>query len=109
MECALLRVKDVDFQRHEIVVRQGKGGKDRITMLPLSPVQPVREPLGPDCGRRQRSVYEECCSHGKQGFVRRSNWSGTQHTLWFTFTRGRPQAELLISLYRCLGLTDCVV
>lgn len=30
-----LRVKDVDFERLEIVVRDGKGAKDRVTMLPL--------------------------------------------------------------------------
>ncbi len=34
MECVRLRVKDVDFARHEITVRQGKGRKDRRTMLP---------------------------------------------------------------------------
>ena len=34
MECVRLRVKDVDFERAEIVVRDGKGAKDRITMLP---------------------------------------------------------------------------
>jgi integron integrase len=35
MEGVRLRVKDVEFTRHEIVVRDGKGAKDRITMLPL--------------------------------------------------------------------------
>jgi integrase len=39
MECAQLRVKDIDFQRREITIRRGKGGKDRLTMLPLSLVQ----------------------------------------------------------------------
>lgn len=34
MECVRLRVKDVDLERAELVVRQGKGGKDRRTMLP---------------------------------------------------------------------------
>ena len=34
MECVRLRVQDVDFSRREITVRQGKGGKDRRTMLP---------------------------------------------------------------------------
>jgi integron integrase len=33
MECARLRVKDVDFERRQIMVRQGKGRKDRLTML----------------------------------------------------------------------------
>jgi len=33
-ECLDLRGKDLDFDRHQIVVRQGKGRKDRVTMLP---------------------------------------------------------------------------
>ena len=35
-ECLELRVKDLDFDRHQIVVRQGKGRKDRVTMLPAA-------------------------------------------------------------------------
>ena len=34
MEAMRLRVKDVDFGRKELIVREGKGGKDRITVLP---------------------------------------------------------------------------
>jgi integron integrase len=34
LECAELRVKDVDFARNQIIVRSGKGAKDRVTMLP---------------------------------------------------------------------------
>lgn len=34
MECCRLRVKDVDFERGQIVVREGKGDKDRVVMLP---------------------------------------------------------------------------
>ena len=34
MECVRLRVKDVDFERGEIIVRDGKGQKDRVTVLP---------------------------------------------------------------------------
>jgi len=40
-ECLRLRVKDVEFTRNEIVVRDGKGKKDRVTMLPGA----VKEPL----------------------------------------------------------------
>jgi len=36
MECLRLRVQDVDFSRNEIMVRDGKGAKDRLTMLPES-------------------------------------------------------------------------
>ncbi len=36
-----LRVKDIDFDRLQITVRQGKGGKDRMTMLPASLACPL--------------------------------------------------------------------
>jgi len=36
MDALRLRVKDIDFERNEIVVREGKGAKDRVTMLPIS-------------------------------------------------------------------------
>jgi len=36
MECLRLRIKDVDLERLEIVIREGKGAKDRITMLPAT-------------------------------------------------------------------------
>ncbi len=42
MEGLRLRVKDIDFARNEIVVRNGKGGKDRRTMLPRSLVEPLQ-------------------------------------------------------------------
>ena len=43
MEVVRLRVKDVDFERLEIVVRDGKGGKDRVTMLPRKLATPLQE------------------------------------------------------------------
>lgn len=42
MELLRLRVKDVDFKRGEILVREGKGFKDRVTMLPKIEVEPLR-------------------------------------------------------------------
>jgi integron integrase len=45
MECIGLRVKDVDFDRGLIVVRQGKGKKDRVVMLPASLQPALREQL----------------------------------------------------------------
>jgi len=41
-ECLSLRVKDSDFGRNEIMVREGKGGKDRHTMLPAAAREPLR-------------------------------------------------------------------
>jgi integron integrase len=45
LECARLRVKDVDFDRRELVVRDGKGRKDRVTMLPGGLVLPLAKHL----------------------------------------------------------------
>jgi len=42
MECCRLRVKDVDFSRNQIVIRAGKGDKDRYTMLPTAVQQPLQ-------------------------------------------------------------------
>ena len=45
MECIRLRVKDVSFEKNEILVRDGKGGKDRRTMLPAKLCDPLRTQL----------------------------------------------------------------
>lgn len=45
MEAVRLRVKDVEFSRREILVREGKGFKDRITMLPASLSEPLRQQM----------------------------------------------------------------
>lgn len=44
-ECLSLRVKDIDFGRNEITVREGKGRKDRKTMLPVAAREPLRAHL----------------------------------------------------------------
>jgi integron integrase len=45
MECLRLRVKDVDFARGEITVREGKGARDRRTVLPASLVPPLQREI----------------------------------------------------------------
>jgi integron integrase len=45
MECLRLRVKDVDFGNHQIVVRDGKGEKDRVTILPDSVIPALQTHL----------------------------------------------------------------
>lgn len=45
LEGLRLRVKDVDFERREITVRDGKGGRDRRTMLPERLIEPLRSHL----------------------------------------------------------------
>jgi integron integrase len=53
MECLRLRVKDIDFARRQILVRDGKGQKDRITMLADRFSEPLKSQL-----ERARAVYE---------------------------------------------------
>ena len=60
MECVRLRVKDVDFERAEIVVRDGKGAKDRITMLPQALVGPLQ-----DQWRWRRQLFEDDKAKGR--------------------------------------------
>ena len=45
MECVRLRIKDIDFELAQITVRDAKGGKDRITMLPLNMSEALRRHL----------------------------------------------------------------
>jgi integron integrase len=59
LECCRLRVKDVDFVRKEITVRDGKGGKDRVTLLPAR----VSEPLAAHM-ERVRSQHAEDVRRG---------------------------------------------
>jgi integron integrase len=59
MEALSLRVKDVDFEKREIVVRCGKGGKDRVTMLPDSLVMPLKAHLG-----RVKQLHEKDLAEG---------------------------------------------
>jgi integron integrase len=45
MECMRLRVKDLDFGQRQILARDAKGGKDRVTILPNSLIKPLRVQL----------------------------------------------------------------
>jgi integron integrase len=59
MECLRLRVQDIDFSRNEILVRDGKGAQDRITMLPASLKKPLQEHL-----KKVKAVHERDLGEG---------------------------------------------
>jgi integron integrase len=59
MECLRLRVKDLDFAQHQIIVRDGKGMEDRITMLPDSLVPSLQEHL-----QRVKRLHEQDLAAG---------------------------------------------
>lgn len=58
-ECVSLRVQDLDFARNQIVVRNGKGGKDRVTMLPAALKAPLHEHL-----KAVRAIHETDLAEG---------------------------------------------
>ena len=58
-ECLDLRVKDLDFDRHQIIVRQGKGQKDRATMLPAAARKELTRHLAD-----VRRLHERDLAHG---------------------------------------------
>jgi len=59
MECLRLRVQDIDFTRNEILVRDGKGAKDRITMLPESLKKPLADHL-----KQVKSIHDKDLAEG---------------------------------------------
>ena len=59
MECVRLRVKDVEFSRREIIVREGKGFKDRVTMLPQILLEPLQQHLA-----RVRKLHKDDLAQG---------------------------------------------
>jgi len=62
MECIRLRVKDIDFERHQIMVRDGKGQKDRITVLPERFAPLLEEQL-----TYARTLHEKDIEEGTSG------------------------------------------
>jgi integron integrase len=93
MECLRLRVKDVDLERGEVIVRYGKGGRDRMTMLPAVLVEPMRHQL-----RRIMDLHERDRRNGLPGVelpfaLERKNPSAGKELAWQWYF---PQRSLAI-------------
>lgn len=58
MECLMLRVKDIDFGSNQILVRAGKGDKDRHTMLPTAVKEPLAKHLDLIKRQHQRDIEQ---------------------------------------------------
>jgi integron integrase len=94
MESLRLRVKDVDFEYSQIVVRNGKGQKDRVTVLPDSVVEPLRSHLV-----LVREQHERALRHGYAGVelpeaLRRKYPSAESSWAWqYVFPAARASAD----------------
>ena len=100
LECLRLRVKDIDFASREILVRDGKGAKDRVTMLPESLIEPLRRHL-----ERVRELHGEDLAAGygsvylPYALDRKYPNAGTQWMWQYVFPSARlskdPRSEVI--------------
>jgi integron integrase len=89
MECVRLRVKDVDFERREILVREGKGNKDRVTMLPGALCEDMQAHL-----ERVRGLWEQDRAVDREGVfmpqaLEKKYPNGGKSWPWFWFFPAR--------------------
>ena len=59
IECLTLRIKDVDLERRELLVRRAKAGKDRVTLIPEAARRPLQDQLG-----RAKQLHERDLAAG---------------------------------------------
>lgn len=60
VECIRLRVKDIDFEMNQIMVRDGKGGKDRYTLLPQKLISYLKEQIKAVDALHQHDLIKGC-------------------------------------------------
>ncbi len=58
MECCTLRIRDIDFERAQIIIREGKGQKDRLVMLPGASEPQLREQIDRVLNRHARDLKQ---------------------------------------------------
>ena len=94
IEVLTLRVKDVDFAYRQVTVRGGKGGKDRVTMLPEPVVEPLQAHLGRVRALHQRDL---AAGHGEVwlpgALARKYRNAGRQWGWQFVFPSGQLSAD----------------
>ncbi len=90
LEACHLRIQDVDFDHHQLVIRSGKGNKDRVTMLPSSLRDELRAHL-----ERSRETFEQEIGEGgsievPHAFARKDPRAGQRWPWFWVFPATRP-------------------
>lgn len=110
MECVRLRVKDLDFAYHQIIIRDGKGAQDRIPMLPQSLQEPLQHHLS-----RTRWLHEEDLAHGygdvylPYAFARKAPSAGKAWEWQYVFPAARRSIDPRSGLERRHHLSESVL
>jgi integrase len=110
MECLRLRVQDIDFSSNQIMVRGGKGDKDRVTMLPATVQEPLRRHL-----EEVRTQYQQDRENGRGGTslpnaLERKYPNAAKEWGWqFVFPASRLSTDLRSGLIRRHHLHETVL
>jgi len=82
MECMRLRVKDIDFGNHQIIVREGKGEKDRFTILPDSIIEDLQNHLLVVKAIHEKDLKEGCGETSLSYALARKYKTASREWLW---------------------------
>ena len=110
MDALRLRVKDIDFERNEILVREGKGDKDRVTMLPAAIAPQLKEHLKRIAVQHQddlRNGYGEV--YLPYALDRKYPNAGTEWKWQYVFTAARISRDPRSGKWRRHHLSDDTV
>jgi len=93
-ECCHLRVRDVDLARQQITVREGKGQKDRVTLLPARVHRPLRELLGNAAQQHKEDVAAGAGLVAMPASLARVGWRASRDWPWqWVFPAQRPRLD----------------
>jgi hypothetical protein len=108
LECARLRVKDIDFVRSEIVIRDGKGRKDRVTVLPESVKKPLAAHLQTVHEQHRKDILRGAGTVALPTALARKYPAAGRNWAWHSIPRRAGMIRLigLVLLLAILGCTD---
>ena len=93
-ECLRLRVKDINFDYRQIIVREGKGAKDRATMLPEVVIEPLRRHVARAKGLHARDLAEGYGEVALPGALERKYPGASREWAWqYVFPSGKRSAD----------------
>ena len=110
LEGLRLRIKDLDLERREIIVREGKGNKDRVTMIPASLVDELRDHL-----QARRMMHDKDLSTGHadvelpHAIARKYPQAGQQWAWQYVFAAATYSTDPRTGVYRRHHIGEWVI
>lgn len=85
-----LRVRDLDFSSGRIVIRQAKGGKDRLVIMPRTLIEPLRQQIEAGKAVYSRAIDLQIPAKLPHRLSAKYQKAGLQHTWWWVFPAAHP-------------------